>query len=198
MDEDERLVPRLGYAQRSRLPGIPGGGVSAGLLDARRPGHPASIGVLQGNAGIGGWRDAEGRPTYGAEVGGAVGRFQYAPGNRALGGLGVEGAVGSVQAGVSANPSTLSLGAQANAFEVGATMPFRTGRDDQSVRGAFSVGAGAAGRLHYGDDDGDGVPEMGFGADLGIGPIGLGFDVRSETLGRAYQALTRLFGRRNQ
>jgi hypothetical protein len=193
--------PRVGYAQRSSLPGAPGGGVSGGLLNGARPGQPGTASVLTGNGGIGGWVDGQGVPTYGAEVSGALGRFAYAPGNPALGGLGVEGAIGSGQLGVSANRSTLSMGAQANIFEAGATMPFRasalTGRDDHSVRGALSVGAGVAGRVHYGDDDGDGVPEMGFGADIGVGPFGVGFDVRSETLGRAYQALTRMFGRRN-
>ena len=44
-----------------------------------------------------------------------------------------------------------------------------------------SAGVGLAGRVHYGDSDGDGVREYRIGADFGP----FSFDVKSERLGHA-------------
>lgn len=53
---------------------------------------------------------------------------------------------------------------------------------DQVGRFGLAAGVGAAGRLHWDDADGDGIREIGLGAD--IGPVS--FDFKSETLGQAY------------
>ncbi|MGF1583170.1 MAG: YtxH domain-containing protein [Gemmataceae bacterium] len=48
--------------------------------------------------------------------------------------------------------------------------------DDVQARLGVSVGVGGGGRLHWSDEDGDGVREYGFGADI----IFVSFDVKSE------------------
>ena len=93
-------------------------------------------------------------------------------------GQGVDTQVGGVSAELAANDHTFTAGAQATAGEVGLTMgglSRRTGNDTQ-VRVAASAGPGAALRLHYGDTDGDGAREFGFGADF----LAAGFDIRHE------------------
>ena len=56
---------------------------------------------------------------------------------------------------------------------------------DLQTRFGLSLGLGMGGRLHYADQDGDDIPEIGMGFD--IGPVSL--DMRSETLGHASNAL---------
>ena len=55
------------------------------------------------------------------------------------------------------------------------------GNHDSEARFGLGAGVGAAGRLHWADEDGDGLREYGFGAD--IGPFS--FDVKTEDPARA-------------
>jgi hypothetical protein len=85
-----------------------------------------------------------------------------------------------------ATDTGIDAGIQMNAGEAAVT--FGGQGDDQSqtdggVKIGVSEGAGAGWRLHYGDQDGDQVRELGFGIDAGP----LSFDVKSEWLGGLYK-----------
>jgi hypothetical protein len=175
---------RLFYGQGD----VSGGGVAAraGVLDANRNGGSASL--LYGNLGLGRFTDSNGRETRGVDVSGGVARVGLAPGgDRAWG---ADAGVGTFAATSTINDSTASLGVQANAVELNGHLAGQLWGDRHAVHLGASLGAGAGGRLHYGDEDGNGVPEMGFGFDAG--PVS--FDVRSETIGRGYQWLRRQLG----
>jgi len=90
----------------------------------------------------------------------------------------------------SVGTSGFSFGAGASvvdaALELGDLEPDRGDSMDTSVRAGLGAGVGAAVRGHYADQDGDGIPETGLGAD--IGPVSI--DVKSEALGRASNAIT--------
>lgn len=156
----------------------------AGVLDGARPGG-GSGSALTAQGGLGRWIDPQGRVNYG--VNGEVTGLRAGLGG---GPVTVDGGMFTAQAGASINRSTASIGLQANAVEGNATLAGRLWGDDHSIRGGLSYGAGLAGRLHYGDEDGDGVPELGFGVDILNGS----FDIRSETLGRGYNWLRRQLG----
>ncbi len=92
-------------------------------------------------------------------------------------------AAGTASAGSSINDDTISVGAQASAGEgsltLGTSGKSDDGRDsdiDQTFRFGLSQGVGFAGRVHFGDADKDGTPEIGVGADFGV----VSFDVKSE------------------
>ncbi len=186
--------PRAGFFERSSLPGVPGGGVRAGLLDTTRAGDPLAASFMSVAGGIGGWNDPREGPTYGLGVSGGLARLSYEPGG-ALGPVGFDVGHGTFSAGATANRSTTQIGAQANILEGAATVAGRIGGDYQSLRVGGSLGGGYAGRLHYGDADGNGARELGFGVDWGHYSL----DVKSETLGRAYNwaasRYARAFGR---
>jgi len=89
-------------------------------------------------------------------------------------------------AGYEVTDSTAGAGAQLNLFEGAIRSEEVNDAEDQGesqVRIGGSVGVGAAGRAHYGDADGDGVNEYGFGFDAGP----LSFDIKSEYLDIAHQ-----------
>jgi hypothetical protein len=112
--------------------------------------------------------ERDGTPNYGALVEGAWGgktTFDAGWGAFDLGS-------GTAQAGAYANKNTASIGAQANAAE-GA---LRLGTSSNYIKGGVSAGAGYAGRVHYGDIDGDGYYESGFGIDVGSGSL----DIRTD------------------
>jgi hypothetical protein len=75
-----------------------------------------------------------------------------------------------------ANENTSEAGASARGGSIAVTAQ-TTGTDhDEAARLGYSHGAGAAARFHYGDTDGDGRREYGFGLD--VGPVT--FDVKTE------------------
>ncbi|MEO8312660.1 MAG: hypothetical protein ABI520_15940 [Caldimonas sp.] len=95
-----------------------------------------------------------------------------------------DAAAGTASAETSINDDSISVGAQANAGEGSLTLGTSgSKRDDgsdsdldQTFRFGLSQGVGAAGRVHFGDADKDGNPEIGVGADFGF----VSFDVKSE------------------
>ncbi len=103
-------------------------------------------------------------------------------------GVGVDGGVFSADAEISVGNDGLTVGAGANAVHGAVTLggfnPDDSWADSQLRLGA-SLGVGLAGRLHWADSDGDGVREIGLGAD--IGPFS--GDFKTEALGRAWNWL---------
>lgn len=161
----------------------------------RARGFSAGFGLLNGNldekgtaqgsvlnAGVnwGGWTGQDGKTNVG--FGADAGLVKVGmPNGGALGPFGWDVGVLTANATAAANDSTAQLGAQANIIEGSATL----GNQEHSLRLGGSVGVGLAGRLHYGDADGDGVKELGFGFDAG--PFSM--DVKSEALGHAWNGI---------
>jgi hypothetical protein len=95
-----------------------------------------------------------------------------------------DAAAGTASVDASVSDETISFGAQANVGEGSLTLGTSgTKRDDgsdsdldQTFRFGVSEGGGLAGRIHFGDADKDGNPEIGVGADVGF----VSFDVKTE------------------
>jgi hypothetical protein len=121
------------------------------------------------NAGVGSYTDANGKPSYGFGADGqtaaasATATWGTGGDNSSYVNVGAKGP--NASAGVNANDSTFQFGAQANAAEGAIEAGTKGTNSDESVRVGASEGLGAAGRVHYGDEDGDGLPEYGFGFD---------------------------------
>lgn len=97
----------------------------------------------------------------------------------------LEGDVSALNAsgGVVLTDDGLSAGAQANYLEGSITAGTTgTGDTDEEGRVGLSAGGGGAGRVHWGDRDGDGLPEYGVGFDAG--PVSV--DVKTEDPLRTY------------
>lgn len=161
----------------------PGGfNLGAGLLNGPlTPDGKVTGNVLSANAQAGRWYGPDGQANYGANADATLARVGMAPGS-GLGPLGWDVGVLSAQAGATANSSTAGVGAQANIIDGSVTL----GNDQHSVRGGLSLGVGLAGRAHYGDADGNGIRELGIGADFGP----FSFDVKSELAGRAWNGIS--------
>lgn len=128
--------------------------------------------LLYGRARHGEWRDQEGRTNRGTELDGAGLRYSGTVPDAALGPIAVDGSFLTANAHRKINEETASIGAQANLAEGSVTV----GDKENSARLGLGLGLGFGGRAHYGDSDGDGVRELGFGFDAG--PVS--FDVKSE------------------
>lgn len=59
---------------------------------------------------------------------------------------------------------------------------------DQTAKFGVSAGVGMGGGVHWADEDGDGIREIGINGSIALGP-GISFDLRSETLGQGYKWL---------
>jgi len=164
------------------------GNTTGGTFGVDRPVASAvgSYGPVKGDAKVdpnasvsaGSYKDADGKQTYGAQ---AQASTAQANGHADLGnGNYADGQANgpNAWAGATANKDTAQIGAEANVGDVSVTAGTKDAKsaEDESARFGLSYGAGAAARVHYGDADGDGHNEYGFGAD--IGP--LSFDVKSE------------------
>lgn len=173
-----------------------GGVFEAGLVngasteDQRRPsGDTADLNVLNVQGGYGAWEDRDGHRNYGIHLGGEVAQVGF---NTEHGDISEQERLSfagpSADLAVYANEQTATVGLQASVAGgnlSGGSGPHADRDDDSSWNVGLSEGPGAAGRLHYGDEDGDGIPEMGLGAD--IGP--LSGDFRSEAIGRVATGL---------
>lgn len=142
-----------------------------GLMGSVAPGMFMEI--LSGNLGLGEFIDPQGKDTFG--VGGdlTMGKASVDPGAM-IPGLGFDFDVFDAQGGAALNEDTLSIGGGANLIGGGITV----GNQERSMRVGGSLGAGASGRIHHGDADGDGLHEFGFGFDAGP----LSFDMKSEDI----------------
>jgi len=126
----------------------------------------------------GSYLDADGKQNYGVQAQGSVATVSgqvNGPNGQSVGGT-VQGPNGYF--GVNANDSDFQIGAEGNlaSVSVNAGTQNKDSAVDESASIGLSAGVGAAARLHYGDADGDGHPEYGFGAD--IGPVS--FDYKTE------------------
>ncbi len=99
-----------------------------------------------------------------------------------------DGGVVDADAEMSIGEDGFTVGAGANVIHGAVQMGDISEEDehDLQVRGGLGFGCGAAARGHWGDADNDGIPEIGFGFDAG--PVS--FDMKSETLGQAWNWLT--------
>lgn len=170
----------FGYAgsERDADGNARGWSAGAGLLSGPIGANGEARGdVLAAQGHFGGWRGEDGRTNVGFNADAALARVGMPMGG-ALGPVGFDAEAMTANAGGYVNSETASLGMGANAV----AGSISAGTAEHNGRFGLSAGVGAAGRAHYGDSDGDGVMEMGFGAD--IGPVS--FDARSELLGHAW------------
>lgn len=178
------------YAYWDNGPYGVGGGFGLWNYNSDDPDVKGGAGALFLNGGAGQFNDINGDTTYGLGVQGGLYKGDV---KRTNANMGAELGLGTVQAGLFANKNTTSLGVQANAAEIAAS---QIGTAEHNLRFGLSAGSGWAGRVHYGDSDGDKVPEAGFGFDLG--PVS--FDLKSELVGHGvngvksmYKSITDLF-----
>jgi hypothetical protein len=183
VDESGNAQP--GYAHYTQSEDHDGGEFGLGVLDG--PLGDGFFGnVLSANLGVGRYIDHRtGKENRGINLDGQLIRLGMERG-RALGALGFDVGVVDANVGATVNEDTASIGAQANLIDGAVSV----GSDEHNVRGGISAGVGFAGRAHYGDADGDGIPEAGFGADFGM----FSFDVKSELLGEALNGVKSLVG----
>lgn len=183
----EALKPSAGYAYGNTVDGaaVEGGfGITGGA--GSEEGWNLQASLLQGNGFLGCRTEADGQPGWiGADAHGKVAGLQGGYGKAGTGGYGtVTADAFGFDADASLNPDK---GAQVGAGAYIVQGAVEGGYNDKSTQHGASgriglgAGVGAAGRLHWADEDGDGVREVGLGAD--IGP--LSFDIKSETLGQA-------------
>ena len=151
-----------------------GAGLTRGRMPwSGEPGQPDQVGfdVLNANLDVGHHRDGEGNAAYGLNATANslrnTGQVNFGPAGGPGGYLGWE--MGGPEAGAQAtvSSSTAQVGAYGGFLSGGATIGTSGTAVDESVRLGGYWGAGAAGRLHYGDGDKDGRREYGFGVDAG-------------------------------
>jgi hypothetical protein len=152
--------------------------VGIGAVDANEAG--ATTQVASANGGIGKFQNRAGETNTG--IGGNAQLLRMTTPTTSETPVGVEFGLGTASGGATMNKSTLEIGGLANVME-GA---LRLGNQSHNMRIGSALGMGAAGRLHYGDADNDGLRELGFGVDAG--PVS--FDVKTELLHRAWNFLT--------
>ncbi len=177
--------PSAGYAygnevSQGALPyGYEGGFGIVGGAGTANGGH-IEAGLLQGSGFVGARSEDDGTAWHGAGAHGKVAGLS--------GGYGQSGSGGYIQGGADAfgfdaeasvNPDRgAQLGAGAYIVQGAVEGGYNNAQTNQGGMARLGVGAGvgAAGRLHWGDEDGDGFREYGLGAD--IGPVS--FDLKSE------------------
>lgn len=163
------LGPAHASATGYEVNGHPVGGVANVGLGERGPNITARGGT---------WLDEDGRATNGVHFSSQF----YNITNDDPGVIDADSAgVGTADFAATVNDSTARLGGQINVASVAGLL----GDEEDGVRGGLSEGVGAEARLHYGDADGDNIPEIGFGMD--IGPVS--YDYHSETLSQGYEAV---------
>lgn len=165
---------RPGYLHASHTSGPGEENVSAGggLLHVDQPGMQAD--VISSNAQLG---------VYDGRVGARGNAQLVSVSTQSDSPLNVDAGVLRANAAMEAGENGFSVGATASIIEGGVTLgdstPDASDNMDTSVRLGAAAGLGFSARGHWADSDRDGVPESGFGFD--IGPVSM--DVRSERLG---------------
>ncbi len=110
-------------------------------------------------------------------------------------GAGVNGRVFGANAELSLGNDGFSVGAEADAIDVGLSLGGFNAEDswaDSQAKVGVGYGVGAGYRGHWSDEDNDGVREIGMGGDIEVGP-GLSVDFKTEALGHVWNAVTGLF-----
>jgi hypothetical protein len=149
-----------------------GAGVHSGEV---RPGWHGD--ALAGEGRAGHWYDGAGGDTYGLQAEANLARFRWNHDDQNS----FQGTTVGLSGGLTSNDATLGFGGGLSLLDVAGGV----GDQEENARVGFSFGPSAGGRVHHGDADGDGIRELGIGADIGY----FSFDVRSETLGRAHDAV---------
>jgi len=133
---------------------------------------------VSGDAGkmslrLGKWKDGD-NTRYGGKFGGGGLKGDINKDGEFSGDFGV----GTGGAEASAGDDGFTVGASGNMLEGSVTTapPSADSRIDEQSRFGLSWGGGAAGRGHWGDKDGDGYREYGFGFD--VGPVSA--DIKTE------------------
>jgi hypothetical protein len=136
--------------------------------------------LFDGNFNVGGWTDTGG--THYGLHGDAQVVHEAVPFNGPVPYIGTEFDLLRASGDASVGSDTAALGVSANVVDGAVTL----GSQKNNLRLGASIGLGLGGRLHYGDADKNGIPELGVGAD--VGPFS--FDVKSEWLGRLFDWIT--------
>ena len=151
------------------------GGFAAFHGEDKIGGVPVTDDLLYGGMKMGGWDNGQGGMRYGYGANAGVAKMSVNNGGFISGDA--EALTASAEASVGNDGAT--LGAQATLVGGSVTLggdPTKASDQDESVRLGLSEGIGLAGRLHWGDKDGDKNREYGFGADFGP----FSFDLKSE------------------
>jgi hypothetical protein len=154
-----------------------GGSVKLGTGEMRERPTPTPQGA-SGEAGGGHFLDAAGDPAYGFWAEGQVqktsgdlfGSSTKQPGESAdpHSYLGYEASLADGSIGVKTTPKCAQMSAQGSGPTFALAAGTRgTTTDSYAKAGVSPMGPGGGLRLHYGDDDGDQLPEYGFGIDVG-------------------------------
>jgi hypothetical protein len=165
---------RPGYIHASHTSGPGEEYVSAGggLLHVDQPGVQADVISANGQLGV-----------YDGRIGGRGNAQLVSVSTQTDSPVNVDAGVLRASGAIEAGENGYSLGGTANIIEGGVTLgdstPDASDNMDTSVRLGAAAGLGFSARGHWADTDQDGVPESGFGFD--VGPVSM--DVRSEELG---------------
>jgi hypothetical protein len=162
------------YGEHREGTGFHPGGTTFGFGVAHNPEEDGGGDLINAHFGAGQWRDQDGGEYEGIRLNGGFLSGTTRGDTLDRGEIGI----GTFDFGAYSTDETFTAGAQANFGEIAG----RFGNEEHNLRLGASAGGGLGFRLHYGDEDGDGVRERGFGADLGWAS----FDVRSEHIGRAW------------
>lgn len=134
-----------------------GGGVWDGTLPEAGPNR--SVRALDAHLDIGRYKERDGTDACGFNLEGGVGEFQ---------GENLEAGIASASARAMVSSKGAELGLQADGPQAAWTNKESGTASDEMHRIGFSpFGPGASLRGHWADEDGDGLREYGFGADIG-------------------------------
>ena len=197
-DKDRQWSEGYGYANEVQgTNGLTYGyeagfGLQSGLL-GNKDGWNAQSDLLSGYGFLGAQSQQEADGSFsawhGVGAGGKVADFEAGYGSPGEGWYGRGHAEAlSAEAFAKFNPQR-GVGGKVGADLVGGDVMLGhlskdTGHDVTAKVGA-SFGVGVGGGLHWADEDGDGIREIGVNGSLKLGP-GISFDLRSETLGQGY------------
>jgi hypothetical protein len=138
-------------------------------------GVPFTDDILTGQFKLGGWDNGQDGMRHGIMGNAGVAKMGFNNGGFVSG----DAEAFTAAAEASWGDDGATLGAQATLVGGSMTLggdPTKASNQDTSVRVGLSEGIGLAGRLHWGDKDGDKHSEYGFGADFGP----FSFDMKSE------------------
>jgi len=165
---------RPGYIHASSTSGPGEEYLSAGggMLHVDQPGVQADVISSNGQLGV-----------YDGRIGGRGNAQLVSVSTQTDSPVNVDAGVLRANGAIEAGENGYSFGGTASIIEGGVTLgdatPDASDNMDTSVRVGAAAGLGFSARAHWADSDDDGVPESGFGFD--VGPVSM--DVRSEKLG---------------
>jgi RHS repeat-associated protein len=151
-------------------------GVEAGVGFMNQKIGGTEIRSMAADVKVGQWGTGDGKSAGGVQVDVTATRVKSQEGNKTY-----ELNAFDISAGVTGDENTFQIGGGGTVVGVAVTTRKKDGSEERSGAG---VGVGASLRVHYGDSDGDGAREIGFGVDVEF----LTYDVKSEKAGRLLNA----------